>query len=148
MRIREASDTDADTLAMLLTQLGYPALAADVRARLTRLAITGRATALVAEHQGAVVGVITCHLFDSIHATAPVAWLTTLAVDDAHHGSGIGRALVGAAEAWAAANGAERVSVSSGLQREEAHAFYQRLGYARSGVRFTRTLTPGSPATS
>lgn len=138
--IRDASAGDTATIAQLLGQLGYPARAAEVDARLVALRRYPQAVAFVAEAQGHVVGVVTCHMFPSIHVSAPIAWLTTLIVDRHHCGQGIGRQLCRAAEAWAQQRGAQRLSVSSGAQRDGAHAFYERIGYAKSGVRLTRVL--------
>ncbi|MHB1095636.1 MAG: GNAT family N-acetyltransferase [Gemmatimonadaceae bacterium] len=138
--IREASEEDTATIAQLLGQLGYPARADEVNARLVALRRYPHAVAFVAEQQGDVVGVVTCHSFPSIHVSAPVAWLTTLVVDRHHSGQGIGRQLCGAAEVWARERGAQRISVTSGAQRDDAHAFYGRIGYAQTGVRLTKVL--------
>jgi GNAT superfamily N-acetyltransferase len=94
----------------------------------------------VAEIDGIVVGLATVHAFTSIHAEREVAWLTTLIVGhDARH-RGVGRALVAAAERWAGERGCQRLSVNTGLDRDDAHAFYGRLGYAHSGRRYSKAL--------
>ena len=146
-KIRTAKPGDAAPLAVLLEQLGYPATPEEVVERLARLGQLRTAVTLVAELQGEVVGLATSHVFPSIHATPPVAWLTTLVVRDAHRGAGIGGELCGAVEDWARAQGAIRISLTSGLQRAGAHLFYERIGYQRTGVRLGKTLTPASPPT-
>src|SRR5881409_1358387 len=108
--IRPAVAADVPVMADLLTQLGYPATADEVVARLARLKEFPSATALVAEQDGSVVGLVTGHVFHSIHATELVAWLTTLAVDAQYQQMGIGRQLCGAVEQWARGHGAARVS--------------------------------------
>lgn len=138
--IRNASVADAAALAALLDELGYPASANDVVARLASPEAFGNAIALVAEIERQVAGLVTCHSFPSIHHSAPVAWLTTMVVGKGFQRSGIGRQLVSAAEQLARRRGAGRVSVTSGRQRDDAHAFYRGLGYEASGVRFTRAL--------
>jgi GNAT superfamily N-acetyltransferase len=55
-------------------------------------------------------------------------------------GRGIGRALVHEAEQWARAKGSPRMSLTSGVQRAEAHEFYKRLGYEQTGVRLTKVF--------
>lgn len=140
---------DAPQLAPLLATLGYPAAAAALVRRLDMLAAyPGPVVVLVAASpvDDALGGVVSAHAFPSLHQDAPVAWLTALAVAPAVQGRGIGRRLVEAAEAWARAQGAERISVNSGLARVGAHAFYSRLGYAVSGQRFTRTFAPAPGA--
>jgi GNAT superfamily N-acetyltransferase len=141
MTIRAAAGADASAIADLVGQLGYPASVGEVIDRLERLRAFGDAVTLVKEVDGRVVGVVTGHVFPSIHSTPPVAWLTTLVVDTSMHGRGIGRELVAAVEEWAKSQGAVRLSVTSGKQRGDAHAFYERLGYERTGVRLAKSLT-------
>jgi GNAT superfamily N-acetyltransferase len=45
---------------------------------------------------------------------------------------GAGRALIAAAESWAARLGLSEVVVRSNVARAESHPFYERLGYART----------------
>jgi GNAT superfamily N-acetyltransferase len=141
MTIRAAAGADASAIADLVGQLGYPASVGEVVDRLERLRAFRDAVALVKEVDGRVVGVVTGHVFPSIHSTPPVAWLTTLVVDKRMHGRGVGRELVAAVEEWAKSQGAVRLSVTSGKQRGDAHAFYERLGYERTGVRLAKALT-------
>ena len=140
MIIREAADGDAPSLASLLGQLGYSADARDLPRRLARLAQRGSAVAFVAELEGRVVGVATAHAFASIHAERDVAWLTTLVVAQDARQRGVGRALVAAAEEWARTHQCQRLSVTTALQRDDAHAFYDRLGYEHNGRRYTKAL--------
>jgi GNAT superfamily N-acetyltransferase len=138
-RIRQATESDAPALVALLDQLGYPSTAEEIALRLRAIERFPLARAWVAEEAG-LVGLVTGHMLPSIHATAPVAWVTTLVVDSTHRKHGIGRALLAVAEAWFRGNGAVRVSLTSGAQRDDAHTFYSRAGYERSGVRFTKSL--------
>jgi GNAT superfamily N-acetyltransferase len=135
---RQPNAADAPTIAVLLTQLGYPANTTEIADRLLRLIDHTHAIILVAELDGNVVGVITAHTFPSIHATTPAAWITTLVVDENCRGQNIGRELVARAERWVVARGATKISVTSALRRNDAHAFYEAIGYARSGVRLTK----------
>ena len=138
--IRPARASDALAIAALAGALGYPAEAADIPPRLVALESAGRAVAFVAEIDGRVVGLITSHILATLHHTEPVALLTTLVVSEDSRGSGVGRELVRAAEEWARGAGAERMSVTSGLQRADAHRFYERLGYKQTGLRFGKVL--------
>jgi ribosomal protein S18 acetylase RimI-like enzyme len=60
-------------------------------------------------------------------------WLYYLAVDPRRRGEGIGRALVGAAEAWAAGF-VPKVQLMVRADNTAAVAFYERLGYEPSQV--------------
>ena len=139
--IRRAEARDAPILSQLLAQLGYPASVEEIPARLNAVATFPRAAAFVATNgYGEVVGLVTTHIFPSIHDNGPVAWLTTLVVLEDARGAGIGSSLVKHVENWARENGAQRLSVTSGAQRKATHAFYENRGYERTGLRFGKWL--------
>lgn len=143
--IRRAEARDAAVLSELLAQLGYPASASEIPARLDALATFPCAAAFVATNgYGEVVGLITAHIFPSIHDNGPVAWLTTLVVLEDARGAGIGSTLVKYVEQWAMQNGAKRLAVTSGIQRTATHNFYENRDYERTGLRFTKWLKRGS----
>lgn len=144
--IRPAAPSDAPILCELLAQLGYPASEAEIPARLSELARSSRAAALVATNgYGEVVGLATAHILASIHDKDPVAWLTTLVVLEDARGAGIGSALVRHIEQWALQNGARKLSVTSGKQRKATHEFYENRDYENSGLRFTKKLLAEGP---
>ncbi len=53
---------------------------------------------------------------------------------------GIGRALIATAEKDFAQRGIRRVALDTRLTREDAHKFYESLGYERNGWRFVKQL--------
>src|SRR5687768_13984377 len=112
--IRHATAADAEPVATLLGELGYPSAAGDVVSRLARLNELPAAVVFIAEVDGVVAGVVTGHVFPSLHVSTIVAWLTTLVVGSSYHRRGVGRYLTEAIESWARKHGAERVSVTSG----------------------------------
>ena len=142
--VRQPTRDDSEALARLATQLGYPADAASMPERLTRLAGDANARAFVASDGGRVVGMTTIHLRDTLNHSAPIAQITLLVVDEAIRSRGAGRALVDAAEAWARSRGAKRVAVTTALDRDGAHAFYERVGYVHTGRRYAKDL-PTTP---
>ena len=142
--VREPTTADAEALARLSTQLGYPADAGMMPERLTRLADDPNARAFVVSDGGRVVGMITIHLRDTLNHSRPIAQITLLVVDESIRSRGAGRALVEAAEEWARARGAKRVAVTTALDRAGAHAFYERLGYAHTGRRYAKDFPASS----
>lgn len=136
--VRQPTDGDAEALARLATQLGYPADADAMPERVNRLAADRNAKALVVVDDERVVGMITIHLRDTLNHATPIAQITLLVVDETVRSRGAGRALVEAAEAWAKERGVKRVAVTTALDRPGAHAFYERMGYAHTGRRYAK----------
>ena len=138
LTIRPAASGDAAAISRLLDQLGHPASAAEIPERIEKLHARPGTIVLVAERAGEVVGVVTVHLFQSLHAHEPVAWLTTVVVDESVRGKGVGSVLVARAEEWAIQHGAIRVSLTSALHRKRAHEFYKARNYEHTGVRLSK----------
>lgn len=132
---------DANDLAELMTQLGYPAAPSDMPSRLGKLTSDRDVLVIVAEQDRRVVGVASGHLLHSLHKTDVVAMLTVLAVHERARGMGIGRQLVARIEDWARSHGATTISLTSALRRTEAHAFYRTLGYEHTGLRLVKSLS-------
>lgn len=145
-RIRRARPDDADRLALLTDQLGYPTTATALGARLRQLAAEETQAVLVAEMEGEVVGWIQVGRGLSLEAGAQ-AELLGLVVDAARRSRGIGTALVAAAEAWARTRGLEHLRVRSNVTREATHRFYRNLGFeeVKRQVVFRKDLEPPAP---
>ena len=142
-QIRLAKSADANTLASLAEQLGYPSSLHAITTRLETLLHLDDHALFVAHMAGQVCGwvhVFTAHRLES----DDFAEIGGLVVDATRRGQGIGRALVGAAEAWALSQGLNTVRVRSNVVRTGAHRFYTRLGYAslKQSTVFVRFLEP------
>ena len=138
--IRAASSFDVHEMARLFGQLGYE-IPVDVLGR--RLEAFERAgeTALVAEDDaapGRLLAVATLHATPVLHRAGPVGRVSALVVDGDVRGRGVGRAMMAAAEQWAAERGCILMEVTSNRRRADAHAFYEGLGYERTSFRFAR----------
>jgi GNAT superfamily N-acetyltransferase len=129
VRIRPATPDDAEAIARLNGQLGYPSTAAQVRARFAALDRGPVWMLALAEVDAAIVGYVTCRGVYTIQRD-PCAELGGLIVDERYRGRRIGELLVAAAEAWARENGFPAIIVHSNVVRTDAHRFYQRLGYS------------------
>jgi GNAT superfamily N-acetyltransferase len=138
--IRDARPDDAEALAGLLDQLGYPASTEAVSRRLARLAESDADRVFVAEQEGAVVGFATVHVSLAVEYEEPAAKLSAIAVDEAHRRRGIGEALVAAAEEEARARGCCLLFLTTSERRADAHAFYERMGLEHTGRRYGKTL--------
>jgi len=140
--IRTATVEDAPALAGLLDDLGFPAAEDVVAFRLRALDQAGETT-LVGTQGGVVLGLVTLHVTPALHRPTPVGRLTALVVKQDARGQGLGRALVAAAEHRLAGRGCGLIEVTSNRALSDAHAFYERLGYARTSHRFGKTLSIG-----
>jgi N-acetylglutamate synthase-like GNAT family acetyltransferase len=139
LTIRDAEARDADAISALLGQLGYPATGEALPARLERLQIVGDRV-VVADLDGAVVGLAQLHVSPTLEYERPAAKLAALVVDASHRGEGVGRALVEAMEAEARARRCELLFLTSAARREDAHEFYRRVGLEETGKRFAKSL--------
>jgi GNAT superfamily N-acetyltransferase len=139
--IRDARTEDAPALSDLLSELGYPAPATTIVERLRQLVAAGEVV-LVAAVGDRPVAVASIHVTPVLHRPAPVGRVTALVVSESVRGQGVGRALVAAAERLLADRGCEMVEITSNQSRTDAHAFYKRLGYDATSVRFRKVIEP------
>ena len=139
LTIRDATAADGAAIASLLGQLGYETEATAVAPRLERLVIVGDRV-VVAVTEDEVVGLAHLHASPTIEHERPAAKIGALVVDESHRGEGIGRALVEAMEAEARARRCVLLFLTTAERREDAHAFYRRVGLEETGSRFTKTL--------
>jgi GNAT superfamily N-acetyltransferase len=148
IRIRPTETADAAAIAELLTQLGYPATADDVVARLQYWFADERSRVIAAEIDGDLVGVAAVHAVPLLEHTGSRGRLVALVVDEASRRQGVARALVAAAEREAAELGCLEMEITSARDRYAAHDLYSRLGYEDActrAARFVRPLAVAAP---
>ena len=138
--LRPTRTDDAPTMTTLMTQLDYPTNEPQMRRRLELLARNDTVGAIVAERNGAVVGMIGLRAEHGFEFDGVQGQIAALVVDEQFRGQGIGRLLVAAGEEWLRQRGAGRVMVTSAHRREDTHRFYERLGYESTGLRFGKPL--------
>jgi GNAT superfamily N-acetyltransferase len=138
--IRQAEADDAGRVAELMTELGYPTTTEGMTERLSAILSDPHYLTLVAATDAGIAGVGGARLGRYYEKDGRYAQLVVLSVAATARGRGIGAQLVEAIERWAAANGARDVVVTSALHRAEAHGFYERRGYLRTGFRFVKQL--------
>ena len=130
-RIRSGHAADAEAIAALCTELGYPSSAAQVRERLLRLEHVEHGLFVAEGAGGALAGVIAVHT-RLLLEDDPFAELTVLVVTESARGEGTGSALVAEAARWARSRGLTRVWVRVNVVREATHRFYESLGFRLS----------------
>lgn len=93
----------------------------------------------VAERNGEVVGFVCAS--ERTHFTGEVdTYIGELVVAKQAERAGVGRTLVGAAEAWGRSRGRNRVTVDTGAANTAARSFYAALGYEDEDVTVSRAI--------
>lgn len=140
--IRAMRESDADAVHRLAVELGYPTEPDRTLARIRAVLASDIADAFVAvDSEGRVLG--WAHVFVApFLESGPNAELGGLVVEEGARGRGIGAALVARTEAWARERGIGKICLRSNVIRTEAHAFYQKLGYAiqKSQFKFQKEI--------
>jgi ribosomal protein S18 acetylase RimI-like enzyme len=138
--VRGAAGADAAAIAELLGQLGYPASEEQVRSRLLRFDRVPGAEVLVAEREGAVLGVVALSQTHLLAQDSPACRVTALAVRPDARRQGIGGALMEAVEEEARSQGCFRIEVTCRPDRHPAHALYRSRGFEERRYRFAKEL--------
>ena len=138
--IRNAEIGDADRLACLMTELGYPTAVEAMTDRLAMILGDTNYVTFVADEGDGVVGVAGAAVGWYYEKDGVYARLLVLAVSSGARGQGTGSRLVEAVERWAVSKGARDVVVNSASHRTTAHGFYERRRYERTGFRFVKQL--------
>ena len=132
---------DAAALARLMCELGYETTESEMQMRLERIANDDRYRTLVAVNDGKVCGMIGTLTSLSYEHNDLGGRILALVTSSAMRCHGIGRALIATAEKDFAERGIRRVALNTRLAREDAHKFYESLGYERNGWRFLKQLS-------
>jgi GNAT superfamily N-acetyltransferase len=128
-RSRRVRPEDVKRVAELCTQLGYPAQAKEMRARLREVQRDREAACFVAEtKEEGVIGWIHVSVTPLLEVERR-AEVNGLVVDEAARSQGAGALLLAAGEKWARGKRCKGMSVRSNVLRERAHGFYLRNGY-------------------
>ncbi|TBL76001.1 GNAT family N-acetyltransferase [Paenibacillus thalictri] len=142
MEIRPYIPGDDGDLTELMADLGYPTTMDKMIQRMEVISATPHCYTFVAVKDGAVVGMIGCRDIYYYEEDGVVTQISILVTKQELQGQGIGKALVTFAEQWAREKGSNALYLTSGIkpERERAHAFYKRMGFAVTGYRFVKPL--------
>lgn len=141
VKIRKVEIGDAEAVCDISAEgLGYSCDLALVQKKIEGLDAT-REAVFVAVTDGGVVGYIHIERYDVLYFET-MANVLGLSVFKAYHKMGVGKALLFAAEDWARQNNIKIMRLNSGMNRTDAHGFYEHLGYVseKDQKRFVKTL--------
>jgi ribosomal protein S18 acetylase RimI-like enzyme len=139
-RIRDAELNDAAELAVLMSQLGYETNRTEMERRLKSILCNPAYKTFVAIMDGCVCGMIGTFTYPSYEHDDPSGRILAIVTLNVARRRGIGRALIATAEKDFTQRGIRRVALDTRLTREDAHKFYESLGYERNGWRFVKQL--------
>ncbi|MFL5684490.1 MAG: GNAT family N-acetyltransferase [Chloroflexota bacterium] len=137
LTIRPAATSDAEAIAALLTDEGYPAGPSDIVERLSRFA-SEHSRVVIAEHEGTLLGFIALHALPRFEHDDRIVRVLALVVDAGARERGVGHRLMTEAERMAAELGAAFVEVTAGHHRPEAYRFYESMGYDATVTAYLR----------
>ncbi len=135
--LRIAEPGDADEIAQLFTDEGYPAGTSDIVARLERFA-SPYSRVVVAVYEGAILGFIAVHALPRFEHDDRILRILALVVDAGARERGVGRALMAEAERIGVELGAAFVEITAGHHRPEARHLYESLGYDATVTAYLR----------
>ncbi|MDQ0352989.1 GNAT superfamily N-acetyltransferase [Alkalibacillus filiformis] len=140
--ILDAKHEDLQSLAYLMGELGYPTTTDEMNHRMMKINASDDYRTLVYEQDGKVVGMT--GLIRGFHYENNNNYIriVALVVDSGERRSGIGKALLDAAEQWAKEQKASKLVLNSGNRddREDAHHFYTSQGYEAKATGFYKKL--------
>ena len=140
LKIREGKLSDAADLAALICELGYETTSAEMESRLISILKDPRYKTLVALNDDKICGMLgTVSASSYLHSDLN-GRIIALVVSRESRRRGIGARLIAEAEKNLIQRGITRVTVTARFERETAHQFYEKLGYARTGFRFAKNL--------
>jgi GNAT superfamily N-acetyltransferase len=126
--IRTANISDTIELVRLSAQLGYPVTEGEMENRLQRLISDPNNAVFVFDSiDGRLAGWV--HVFGKLLLELEYAEIGGLVVDSDFRRQGIGEKLMNICEDWSKQNGYHEIRLRSSGQRNDAHAFYERIGY-------------------
>jgi ribosomal protein S18 acetylase RimI-like enzyme len=138
--IRDAKLGDAPALAALMCELGYETSNVEMDSRLQAILRNASYSMIVAEIDNKLCGMIGTLTHTSHEHNDPSGKIIALVVSKQQRRSGVGCALIAAAEKDFTRRNVSRVTLTTRFERKAAHQFYEALGYSRTGFRFAKSL--------
>jgi len=135
--LRAATSDDAERIASLFTDEGYPAGPSDIVERLGRFD-SEHSRVIVADHGGEVLGFVAVHALPRFEHSDRIVRIMALVVDPGVRERGIGRLLMTEAERIGQEIGAAFAEITAGRHRPDAQRLYEELGYDGSVAAYLR----------
>jgi GNAT superfamily N-acetyltransferase len=141
VEIRDAGERDLPAVLRILAETGIDGgesfTLEEARQHFARIRERPGFRLLVALVEGEVVGTYALLIMDKLGKRGtPAGVVEDVAVLPSRQGQGIGRAMMEHARVTCRRAGCYKLALSSNLRREDAHRFYDSLGFERHGFSF------------
>ena len=142
---RKINIADAPEVAEICKEaLGYDGDAENVKEQIEKLTNDKNQHIIIGyedENTSKIIGFVHAQIYESFYSDLGLNILG-LAVNPDSQGRGIGRKLMNKLEQYAVDNNISFIRLNSAMKREEAHKFYEHIGYSCDKVqkRFIKTF--------
>ena len=130
---RKINTADAPEVAEICkSALGYDINVESVKRQIAKLTNDKKQHIIIGyedQHTRKIIGFVHAQMYESFYSDLGLNILG-LAVNPNFQGSGIGRKLMNKLEDYAVDNNISFIRLNSAMKREEAHKFYEHIGYA------------------
>ncbi|XAH25024.1 GNAT family N-acetyltransferase [Xylophilus sp. GW821-FHT01B05] len=134
--VRRAVPGDAQAIAGLYRELVDNPAVSVLPQRIAEVSLDPRTALWVCEWQAQVCGTALVSLCaDVMFQSQPFAVVENVVVAAAARGQGVGAALLRCVEAFCLASDCSKIMLLSSSQRQDAHRFFERAGFAGSAKR-------------
>ena len=146
VKIRSAKPTDIPIILGILYELGRPKPKKDAEVDFFRKLVKkylkdSDKEILVAENnQVEILGLASIMYLSRLNQTKNEMYIPELIVLEKFQNQGIGKLLIDSCEKLAKEKNCFRIRLESGMQRENAHEFYKKLGFTHTAHFFSKCL--------
>ena len=140
IEVRKAISSDYSGICSLINhELGYPDITLEeLSERLDAMKNAGNYYTFVAVCKDSIVGFIGITKGMAYEISGEYYRILAFAVSSKYQNKGIGSLILRYVENFASQNGISYFTLSSGMQRTEAHVFYERNGYKKMSYSFSK----------
>ncbi|MGH0598240.1 GNAT family N-acetyltransferase [Bacillus mycoides] len=139
VQIREATIDDIDPLCSLTKELKGSSISnEDMNNRLQFVKMSPFDFLYVYEEENTIFGLLGFRIRENLEDVTRYGEISIISVDSTIRRKGIGQVLMDYAEQLAKEHNCIGTWLVSGMNRKEAHPFYEKLGYEVNGYRFVK----------
>jgi N-acetylglutamate synthase-like GNAT family acetyltransferase len=141
--MRQAKQKDIEALCTLMDEMSRTAISPEQMLNRLQMVEKSKIDSLyVCEDNGEIQGLLGFRIRENLEEMSRFGEVSAIVVDPDDRRKGIGRFMMDYAEKLAKKYGCKGMWLVSGFAREEeAHKFYQQLGYQITGYRFVKLFS-------